>query len=133
MSLLWTLLVLVAALAVVAPLTRVLGRNTGWPLAGLYLASWVAFLPAIREVLGGGETTWSVPWVPELGVDLAFRADGLGVVFGSIALLIGAVAWATGTVVPVLGGPVVAIVLGLVVGEVAGQRPTWRPGTTFAT
>lgn len=91
MSLLWTLLVLVAALAVVAPLTRVLGRNTGWPLAGLYLASWVAFLPAIREVLGGGETTWSVPWVPELGVDLAFRADGLGVVFGSIALLIGAV------------------------------------------
>jgi multicomponent Na+:H+ antiporter subunit A len=91
MSLLWTLLVLVVALVAVAPMTRVLGRNTGWPLAALYVASWVAFLPAIREVLGGGETVWTVPWVPELGVDLAFRADGLGVVFGSIALLIGAV------------------------------------------
>ncbi|MGM0385670.1 MAG: DUF4040 family protein [Actinomycetota bacterium] len=87
----WTLLILVAALVVVAPMTRVLGRNTGWPLAALYVAAWVAFLPAVREVLAGRETSWSVPWVPDLGVDLAFRADGLGVVFGSIALLIGAV------------------------------------------
>ena len=47
-------------------------------------------------------------------------------------LLIGAVAYGVGHLVPVLGGPVVAILLGLVVGQVAGQREGWKPGTTFA-
>jgi uncharacterized integral membrane protein (TIGR00698 family) len=47
-------------------------------------------------------------------------------------LLIGAVAYGVGHLVPVLGGPVVAILLGLVVGQVAGQRESWKAGTTFA-
>ena len=47
-------------------------------------------------------------------------------------LLIGAVAYGVGHLVPVLGGPVVAILLGLVVGQVAGQREGWKAGTTFA-
>jgi uncharacterized integral membrane protein (TIGR00698 family) len=47
-------------------------------------------------------------------------------------LLIGAVAYGVGHLVPVLGGPVVAILLGLVVGQVAGQRENWKAGTTFA-
>jgi len=34
--------------------------------------------------------------------------------------------------VPVLGGPVVAILLGLIVGQFAGQRESWKAGTTFA-
>ena len=46
-------------------------------------------------------------------------------------LLIGAVAYGVGHLVPVLGGPVVAILLGLIVGQVAGQRESWKPGTTF--
>lgn len=91
MPVLWTLLILIAALAAVIPLTRILGRSTGWPLAVLYGAAWVAFLPAVREVFAGGVSVWSIPWVPALGVDLAFRADGISVVFASIALLIGAV------------------------------------------
>lgn len=91
MALIWTLLLLAAAVVVTPVLTRLLGRNTGWPLAALYLGAWVVLLPAIRAVLAGDTPTWSVPWVPELGVALAFRADGLGVVFASIALLIGAV------------------------------------------
>jgi uncharacterized integral membrane protein (TIGR00698 family) len=48
------------------------------------------------------------------------------------ALLIGAIAYGIGHVVPVLGGPVVAILLGLVVGQVAGQREAWVEGTAFA-
>jgi len=48
-------------------------------------------------------------------------------------LLIGAVAYGVGHLVPVLGGPVVAILLGLVVGQVAGQRESWKAGTTFAS
>ena len=47
-------------------------------------------------------------------------------------LLIGAVAYGVGRVVPVLGGPVVAILLGLVVGQFAGQRESWKAGTRFA-
>lgn len=46
-------------------------------------------------------------------------------------LLIGAVAYGLGRVAPVLGGPVVAILLGLLVGQVFGQREEWRPGATF--
>ncbi|HSN11222.1 MAG TPA: putative sulfate exporter family transporter [Propionibacteriaceae bacterium] len=48
-------------------------------------------------------------------------------------LLIGAVAYGLGRVAPVLGGPVVAILLGLLVGQVFGQRESWRPGATFAS
>ena len=33
---------------------------------------------------------------------------------------------------PVLGGPIVAIILGLLVGQFAGQRASWKAGTTFA-
>jgi uncharacterized integral membrane protein (TIGR00698 family) len=49
------------------------------------------------------------------------------------SLLIAAVAYGVGHLVPVLGGPVVAILLGLVVGQVAGQRDSWKPGMTFAS
>lgn len=47
-------------------------------------------------------------------------------------LLIGAAAYGLGHVAPVLGGPVVAILLGLLVGQVFGQREEWRAGATFA-
>lgn len=47
-------------------------------------------------------------------------------------LLIGTIAYGVGHVLPVLGGPVVAILLGLVVGQVAGQPESWKLGTAFA-
>ncbi len=50
-----------------------------------------------------------------------------------LPLAIGAVAYGVGHLAPVLGGPVVAILLGLVVGQVAGQRELWKPGVTFAS
>lgn len=57
-----------------------------------------------------------------------------GLVPGLIpALLIGALAYGIGHLVPVLGGPVIAILLGLVVGQFAGQRDAWKPGVTFAS
>lgn len=97
MSLSLTLLLLVIAVLTTAPITRALGRASGWPLAGLYLAATLAFLPAAGAVLRGEppEVGWS--WVPGLDVTLAFRADGIGVVFTLIALLIGAVVFAYST------------------------------------
>jgi len=91
MTLVWTFLILLAALLVTGPLTRVLGRETGWLLAGVYLVAMAVFVPTAREVLAGGVVEVSVPWVPQYGVELAFRVDGLGVVFTTIALVIGAV------------------------------------------
>ena len=97
MTLVWTLAL--SALAVLAsfPLTRLLGRHAGWPLAALYLAAAAAFWPAAREVMTGEVVEWSVPWVPDLGLEIALRADGIGVVFTFIALLIGAVVLAYST------------------------------------
>lgn len=47
-------------------------------------------------------------------------------------LVIGAVAYGVGHVIPVLGGPVVAILLGLLVGQFVGLRDSWKPGQAFA-
>ncbi|MGB3259045.1 MAG: DUF4040 family protein [Ornithinimicrobium sp.] len=91
MSLLFTMLLLVVAVAAAAPCTRYLGRDAGYPLAGIYLLSAAAFLPAATRAMRGEETTYSVSWVESLNVNFALQADGIGVIFTFIALLIGAV------------------------------------------
>ncbi|MGC1209637.1 MAG: cation:proton antiporter, partial [Ornithinimicrobium sp.] len=91
MSLLFTMLILVVAVAAAGPCTRYLGRDAGYPLAGIYLLAAAAFLPAATSAMRGEETTYSVPWVSSLDVNFALQADGIGVIFTFIALLIGAV------------------------------------------
>ncbi|WP_435746075.1 DUF4040 family protein [Nocardioides sp. SYSU DS0663] len=91
------LLLLVAMAAVpvlVVPLAHVAGRRSGWPLAVVFLALAAALVPTGRDVVGGGEVTWSRPWLPALDVDLALRLDGLSLVFVMIALVIGAAVFA---------------------------------------
>lgn len=97
MTLVWTLAI--SALTVLAsfPLTRFLGRHAGWPLAVLYLVGTAAFWPAATQVMRGEVLEWSTPWVPDLGLEIALRADGIGVVFTFIALVIGAVVLAYST------------------------------------
>lgn len=80
---------LATALAPVA--ARLLGRNAGYPLAALYLLAAGILVPPAGAVLSGNTPSTTLPWVPSLGVDLALRFDGLGLVFATIALLIGAV------------------------------------------
>lgn len=48
-------------------------------------------------------------------------------------LIIGSIAWGVGLVVPVLGGPVIAILIGLVVGQLFGLRNEWADGVSFAS
>jgi len=50
-----------------------------------------------------------------------------------LPLVIGAFAWGVGLVVPILGAPVVAILTGLVVGQVFGPRQEWAAGVRFAS
>lgn len=97
MTLLWTLLVSTLAVVASFPLTRILGRHAGWPMAALYLAALAAFWPAATAVMRGEVVTWARPWVADLGLHLSLRADGLGLVFVAIALLIGAVVLAYST------------------------------------
>ncbi|MDO5737061.1 MAG: DUF4040 family protein [Propionibacteriaceae bacterium] len=72
-------------------MTRLFGRDTGWALAVTYLAVAGMLAPVALDVWGGGRPTWSVMWVPELGVTFSLAADGLGIIFAMLALLIGAV------------------------------------------
>ncbi len=78
------------AVALIAPLLqRLLGRRTGYVLAGLPFGLAVYFaghLPAI----GRGETlSASLAWVPMLGVNLSFYLDGWSLLFALLITGIG--------------------------------------------
>lgn len=48
-------------------------------------------------------------------------------------LLISAAAWWFGKTIPLLGGPVAAILIGLTAGEIFGHRPQWEGGLQFSS
>ncbi|WP_245581220.1 YeiH family protein [Propionicicella superfundia] len=50
----------------------------------------------------------------------------------AVSVLIAAAALGIGVLAPVLGAPVVAILVGLIVRQVAGLRPSWAAGVAFA-
>ena len=97
MSMVWTLVVLAVAVASTPLLDRALGRAAGWPLAAAYLVATATLWPAVGEAFAGRQESVRVPWVAPLGIDFALRADGLGIAFCLIALLIGAVVFAYST------------------------------------
>ncbi len=97
MNLVAVLAILAVSVALVPLYNAWLGRSAGWPLAASYLLAAGVLWPVVPAVLAGEEPAWAVPWVPALGVEFALRADGLGVVFALIALLIGAVVFTYST------------------------------------
>jgi multicomponent Na+:H+ antiporter subunit A len=88
------LLPFLAALAVPA-LARLFGRRLGSILTCVPLSILALHLPRLTQTR---VTKWSVPWVPDLGLSLAFRLDTLSLAF---VLLIATVATA---VLPYAGG-----------------------------
>ena len=57
-----------------------------------------------------------------------------GFVFGLVPpLILGTLAWWIGSLFPILGAPVVAILLGLLVGQVWGLRREWAAGVAFCS
>lgn len=91
MSLPLSLVVLGVTLALTPTSTRLLGRNTGWALAAAYIAVAAILAPVALDVWAGRRPTFSLDWIPELGVRFALAADGLGIIFAMLALVIGAV------------------------------------------
>lgn len=51
----------------------------------------VATLAAVRapEITGGAVWGWAAPWIPALGIEWAFRVDGLGLLFTLLITFIG--------------------------------------------
>src|SRR5688500_11363962 len=74
---------------------------TGWHVALVPLRLTVFFASLLGTVVDSGPLLAAVAWVPSLGVDLAFRVDGLGLLF---ALLISGI----GTLVVVYAGAYLA-------------------------
>jgi multicomponent K+:H+ antiporter subunit A len=53
------------------------------------LVALVCLAPVLPGAFGGETLVWRLPWVPSLGLDLALRLDGLGLLFGLMILGIG--------------------------------------------
>lgn len=71
-------------MAAAAPTVRGHGI-LGWAPVGLALALFVYFLGFVPTVAAGQAASWVMPWIPGLGIELAFRVDGLSL---TLALLI---------------------------------------------
>lgn len=83
-------------------LRRPTGRNSGWILAVFLLLGAGLVLrgtgtDATVGPTGMPEVRESLPWMPSLGVEFAFRLDGLSLIFAMLVLLIGAAVLAYST------------------------------------
>lgn len=86
-----SLVILGVTLALTPAATRIWGRATGWGLATIYVAVAGLLAPVALDVWSGRRPTYSIEWIPALGVNFSLAADGLGIIFAMLALLIGAV------------------------------------------
>jgi multicomponent Na+:H+ antiporter subunit A len=90
-------LLVVLALAVVTPATvRLLGRDAGYLNALVLAGVAIGLAPHAGAVLGGQPVREVTPWLPEQGLALGLRMDGLGLLFAWLVLGIGAVVMAYG-------------------------------------
>jgi multicomponent Na+:H+ antiporter subunit A len=80
------------ALAALSPwIARVAGRHSGWVVAAVP-AAWFAWFASQIALIGGGGVVAPdpVPWVESLGISLAWRLDGLGLLFALLVTGVGA-------------------------------------------
>ena len=80
----------ILAAAVIAPfIVNRLGAAAGWIVGALPATLFVSFAAKIPAVRNGELATESRPWVEPIGVDFAFRLDGLSLLFALLILGIG--------------------------------------------
>jgi len=60
-----------------------------WAAGGVTLLALLQLLPAMASVFAGNTTVERLPWIPTAGLDLAFRLDGLSMLFALLILGIG--------------------------------------------
>lgn len=90
-------LALVAAAVILSPiLVRVMDRAAGYLIAALLFTAAIVLGSHLGDVAAGTPLTWGFTWArdifgPGTGVEFAMRADGLGIFFALLALVIGGV------------------------------------------
>jgi multicomponent Na+:H+ antiporter subunit A len=88
------LAIALAALAITAffapALTHRLGRNAGYPIAGVFLVIGGLIAGQSGPVLNGGSISASWTWIPTIGVDFRLHLDGVSLLFTSLVLGVGA-------------------------------------------
>ena len=88
---------LVAATVVLSPLlVRVMDRKAGYPLAVLLFAAAAVLGSKFSAVSRGADLVWSKEWARDVmgsgtSAEFSLRADGLGIFFALLALVIGGV------------------------------------------
>jgi multicomponent K+:H+ antiporter subunit A len=86
----FAVLVLFAGAALVPAAAARLGRSAAaWSAAGVLAASALLLLPLAPRALAGEPVVFRLAWLPEWGLDLTFRLDGLGLLFAILILGIG--------------------------------------------
>ena len=80
------------AFALMAPwIHRAAPKNAAWVLAVLPVALTAYFLGLLRDAAAGTVAAQRISWLPALGIDLAFSADGLGALFATAISGVGAI------------------------------------------
>ena len=76
--------------AAIAPLlVRMLGHNAAWPLALFLFVPFLVFAGHLEAVSAGTAVAGGFTWIPSLGVDFAWRLDGLSLTFALLITGIG--------------------------------------------
>ena len=75
--------------ALVAGAARRGRAAAAWSAGGVALLALILLLPAMAASFGGATTIQRLSWIPAAGLDLAFRLDGLGLLFSLLILGIG--------------------------------------------
>ena len=77
--------------AVIVPfLWRLLGERAAWLAALVPAASFALLASLVSTIASGGVVAASIPWLPAYGISLAFRLDGLSMLFSLAISGIGA-------------------------------------------
>ncbi|MGD8644712.1 MAG: proton-conducting transporter membrane subunit, partial [Chromatiales bacterium] len=63
--------------------------HAAWGAGAATLLGLIVLAPLTVDVFGGKTLVVSWPWIPQFGLDLAFRLDGLGMLFALLILGIG--------------------------------------------
>jgi multicomponent K+:H+ antiporter subunit A len=89
-SLLFVIALPLAAGSLLAPPAARASRNaSAWTAAAITAASLAIVAWLARDVFRGQQWIVVWPWVPDIGLDLAFRLDGLALLFALLILLVG--------------------------------------------
>ncbi|MDP2430415.1 MAG: monovalent cation/H+ antiporter subunit A [Pseudomonadota bacterium] len=73
----------------VAWVSRFGRAHSAWAAGGVAVTALAWLLPILSEPFAGVTVVQRIPWMPAVGLDLAFRLDGLGLLFAGLILGIG--------------------------------------------